>query len=223
MADGSPRLFVDAPTHDFGVARQQQRLAHSFRIENRGRTDLVIEEVRSPCDCDAEDITGRPISAGDAIPFKVVLETRGYEGPQRRVIELRTNDPLRPTVALEVRARVCTGFAIQPRSLMLTDRAEGYSSEGRLRIFNCDDGHLGLSGVDASVSWLATSWEHVAEENGGGYIVRVRVDQEAPVGWHAEVVSLQLEQSGRSMVDVPVIVQVRDRRNAAVPPPASHQ
>jgi hypothetical protein len=208
MTGNDPVVLVAGPAHDFGVARQEDRLEHRFRIENRGQADLVIEEIEKPCDGDAEDITGRRVPPGGAIPFTVGWETKGYEGTHSRIIELRTNDPRTPAVELELTARVCTDFAIQPRSLALAKGAGGYPLEGKVRVIQCNGEPWVLSAVDASATWLSLSWEHISEARGGGYIVRVGVKEGVPPGRHAEVISLHLDQERSTEIDVPVIVQI---------------
>lgn len=204
-----PELFVDAPVHHFGVARQQERLEHSFLMQNRGQTDLIIEDVRSTCDCTVGDIRKRRVPPGWAVPLKVVLETRRYQGSLKRAIELQTNDPKSPVVQLEVKARVCTDFAIEPRSIVLQRIAGKSAFEGALRLIQCSDQPLSLAGVDASDSWLTSSLEAVSGEDGGGYVIRVRAREALPVSGSAAILSVHIEQGRAAVVDVPVILPAR--------------
>ncbi len=44
--ENKPAAYIEEMAHDLGVIFERDAYKHSFKIENKGRADLVVESVR---------------------------------------------------------------------------------------------------------------------------------------------------------------------------------
>lgn len=102
----APRISWDTTEFDFGNVQQEQKVVHVFKINNRGKRDLIIRRVETTCGCTAVIPESRIVKAGDSTGLKVVFHTAGREGKQLKTIRVTCNDFLRPSTILKIRANV---------------------------------------------------------------------------------------------------------------------
>lgn len=111
----SPEQMLNAPvagfpekTYDFGEMTQGEKKEHTFTLQNHGKSDLIIRNVRSSCGCTAVAPAKKVIAAGDSVPIKVTFDSRGKRGRQSKTITVITNDPKTPTTILRISTNVVT-------------------------------------------------------------------------------------------------------------------
>jgi len=109
-----PALFVESASYDFGTIREDQDVKCSFRVENRGTGDLVIDKVKTSCGCTVADYTKDPIPPGDAGAVDVVFKTKRRKGAQKKTILVYSNDPRQPQFQLSLEGKVEPLFWIEP-------------------------------------------------------------------------------------------------------------
>ena len=100
---GGPQLEISPELHDFGKAKQNQRLVKEFEIENTGSEDLRIGRISTSCGCTVARPSSRLLKPGETTSLKVTLETRRYVGNLQRSVSVASNDPKRiKTVKVKV-------------------------------------------------------------------------------------------------------------------------
>ncbi len=104
----SPVAHFDEETFDFGDMTQGDKREHTFTLENNGKSDLIIRNVRSSCGCTAVAPSTKVIAAGQSAPIKVTFDSRGKRGRQSKSITVITNDPKNPTSTLRISSNVNT-------------------------------------------------------------------------------------------------------------------
>lgn len=69
---------VEAPetTYNFGEIKADQVAEHSFRIVNKGKTDRIIESVKTSCGCTAAIVSEKTIKPGKEGIIKVVYDAK---------------------------------------------------------------------------------------------------------------------------------------------------
>lgn len=110
-AAGAPRISVDPRSFDFGRVRPGRDLWKEFRVANGGSAVLSIESVSTSCQCTTAPIADadRNVAPGKSISLRVRLVTPEEAGPVRQSVRIRSNDPERRDVEIEIRARVVRG------------------------------------------------------------------------------------------------------------------
>ncbi len=111
----TPEQLANAPvasfsdnTFDFGEMTQGEKKEHTFTIQNSGKSDLIIRNVRSSCGCTAVAPAKKVISPGESAPIKVTFDSRGKRGRQSKSITVITNDPKNTTTTLRISSNVVT-------------------------------------------------------------------------------------------------------------------
>jgi hypothetical protein len=107
-AAAAPRLAVEPTAFDFGRALQKRQLQKQFVLRNHGDATLLLQAPESDCGCTAALLNehDRELAAGRSTTLLVTLDTRENEGRVTHQVLLRSNDPERPVVVLNVSATV---------------------------------------------------------------------------------------------------------------------
>ena len=107
-----PRIHFDNLLVDFAVAETTASIAYTFR--NTGNAPLEVEELKQSCGCTAVRPHERLLEPGGTSQLTVDLALGGTEGPQFQIAQIRTNDPLTPTVPLAVQGVVRNSVQVAP-------------------------------------------------------------------------------------------------------------
>ena len=89
---GGPRMEIEPSEHDFGPARQDQKLVYDFLVKNTGTEDLELLRIATSCGCTAALPAQRIVPPGGSTALQVTLETRKYKGVLERSISVASND-----------------------------------------------------------------------------------------------------------------------------------
>lgn len=84
-------LKVDKEAHDFGASKKGETLKHTFKIKNKGKGILKIENLLTYCDCIKGKSNVTEVKPGETAEIEVELNTTGLEGKQVRSVTLVTN------------------------------------------------------------------------------------------------------------------------------------
>lgn len=120
---GVPRIRFDEVQHDFGEADSTEEIEHDFVFQNVGDTLLKVTSVRPHCGCTVVDWT-REVAPGGQGVIKSKLRLQGFRGPVRKGIDVRSNDPATPLVALTLLGKVKVDIEIAPSSRVFFGRLE---------------------------------------------------------------------------------------------------
>jgi hypothetical protein len=102
---GLPRLVLKQQIHDFKNVLEGEILTHSFELLNQGDAPLKIERVEPDCTCSVAhfDPMIPPKREGK---ITVKINTKGFEGSERWVVKVFSNDPKWKEAVLDLRASV---------------------------------------------------------------------------------------------------------------------
>jgi len=102
----APSISFNTMSHDFGNLKQGDRVEYEFIIQNRGKRDLIIRDVKTQCGCTVVSPAKKVISPNESVPVKVIFNSTGKRGRQNKTITVITNDPRRPTNILRISGNV---------------------------------------------------------------------------------------------------------------------
>jgi hypothetical protein len=107
-----PRIEVTPSSYDFGEISPTEKAVVEFQVKNTGGSPLEITRVSTSCGCTTAEIEDELLLPGETTTLHVtfdpqVMYTEGLaEEEILRVIYVRSNDPDRPEVEVELRGRV---------------------------------------------------------------------------------------------------------------------
>lgn len=102
----APVVSFNTMSHDFGDIKEGDRVEYTFIIQNKGKRDLIVRDVKTSCGCTVVSPAKKIIGANESVPMKVVFDSAGKRGRQNKAITVITNDPKRPTSILRVSTNV---------------------------------------------------------------------------------------------------------------------
>jgi hypothetical protein len=105
----NPRLTLSEAYYNFGSIPPDKPVVRTFQVGNSGPRELVISEVTSNCGCTTAPISTKNIPPGGQAEIQVTYDPRvendaGYKVV--RYIDVKSNDPLAPTVRIVLEANV---------------------------------------------------------------------------------------------------------------------
>jgi hypothetical protein len=118
-AGGQPRLAVEQDVFDFGTVERGAPVDHTFRLPNRGTSDLRVDHVKSSCGCTVAVVSEREIPPGGEGRIAVTLDTGRLAGRTTKTVSVYTNDPDTPVVPLSLTGQVAADLVLTPSPLYL--------------------------------------------------------------------------------------------------------
>jgi hypothetical protein len=102
----APFVSFNTMSHDFGNIKQGDRVEYEFIIQNKGKRDLIVRDVKTSCGCTIVSPAKKIVSSNESVPVKVIFDSTGKKGRQNKAITVITNDPKRPTSILRVSTNI---------------------------------------------------------------------------------------------------------------------
>lgn len=105
-----PVMTLDEEVYEFGEITQGEKVIHTFKFKNTGKSDLLISSAKGTCGCTVPHFPKQPIAPGMDGEVKVIFSSNNKEGSQNKKVTIVTNaTPSTYTVALR-------GFVITPEN-----------------------------------------------------------------------------------------------------------
>jgi hypothetical protein len=226
-ASGSPRLQVPVTDVDLGDLTRIDRAEGRFEIRNDGNAELRILKAEPSCGCTVVSFDA-VIPPGEVGYLDAVLDTKTVLGSMWNQIHVETNDPERPKLSLNLRARVFGAVRILP-----VDDVFLYNRVGRLpwtsRLLSKqpdEEGELEVADIEPSADWLkvrATKLEAPREAGGGlpeaaagDWILEVGVIGEPGYGRTEQSIRFSTGLSREPVASVSVVLDLRPPVNLSM-------
>jgi hypothetical protein len=114
-------------------------------LRNDGTAALLIHDVRSSCGCTTGEPQRRIIAPGETVPLLLALDTRGREGEYRGTVRILSNDPHRPSVAIEIHATIAPRFRGIPHVLRFDGISRGEVRTQSICVESCEGEPLSVA------------------------------------------------------------------------------
>ena len=200
-------LKFESTTHDFGQIYRGEVATRRFTFTNVGDGQLTIQGVHTSCGCTAVEVDkGRKYKPGESGMVEVRFDSTDFSGPVVKTITILTNQKLSPDRVLTVKAFVKSELEADPP---LADFGSVYSREGAsqvVRIKPVGGFKLALKGLTFNSDTLEA--KHTQEE-GGDYLVHIKIKPGVAPGFLKEAVTVQSNASHLQELSIPVRAQVR--------------
>jgi hypothetical protein len=87
-----PKIKFEKTEFDFGTITEGKSVEFVFKFSNIGNDTLVITSVRASCGCTAVLLSEKIIAPGGSGEIKVVFDSHGRPGNNRKSISIISND-----------------------------------------------------------------------------------------------------------------------------------
>jgi len=89
--EGTPEFKFEKTEYDFGKLIQGEKVSYTFKFENKGDANLLIEDIRTSCGCTVPEYTEKPIAPNTTGEIKITFNTTGKLGKQHKTITILSN------------------------------------------------------------------------------------------------------------------------------------
>jgi hypothetical protein len=102
----APRLKLSKTSHDFGKVVAGAKVETELLITNEGKSDLMIRNTQSNCDCVVASYDKSVLKPGESTKLKLVFDTMNRNGRQYKNVTVFSNDPNAPTQMITLKAEM---------------------------------------------------------------------------------------------------------------------
>lgn len=106
----SPRLAVGKTSYNFGKIEKNREAVAKFAVKNTGQTDLVIQGVKTNCNCVSYQLSQPEIKPGQQA-FLELTYVPALLKDQNEVVTIISNDIIMPDLKLMLKANVVESLA----------------------------------------------------------------------------------------------------------------
>lgn len=204
---GFAAISVQPEALDFGVMEQNQSRKQELTIRNDGGIDLEILDVATSCGCTVAEPGTRKIKPGQSTTLAVTFSSGQFQGPQHKILTIRSNDVATPTLEIGVNAVVHVPIVVNPqRQLFAFTHARRGVNEPQQAYFTAMD----IPRLELKAERVRPDLFDIKIENGVGGdprqgIVTLSVRPDAPYGPINEVVRIGTNDPNRPSIDFEVI------------------
>jgi hypothetical protein len=124
-AAAPPAIAFESETCDLGSVVQGELPDCVFSFTNGGSDDLRVLQVEPSCGCTTALLSDPVLRAGARGAIRVVFDTDAFAGDVVKEVDVRSNDPARPSVTLKVKALVEPEMDFEPRVVAFDAVREG--------------------------------------------------------------------------------------------------
>jgi hypothetical protein len=124
-AASPPAIVFESETCDLGSLVQGEQPACLFAFTNAGEGELRIHQVEPTCGCTTALLSAPLLRAGDRGAIRVVFDSGNFAGEVVKEVEVRSNDPARPSLTLRIKALVEPEIDFEPRAVAFADVRAG--------------------------------------------------------------------------------------------------
>ncbi|MFK7756426.1 MAG: DUF1573 domain-containing protein [Flavobacteriales bacterium] len=87
-----PQIDFTEEDFDFGIIIEGEKVSHTYKFKNGGKSDLIISDVQPSCGCTtSKDFTKEPIEPGAVGQIKVEFDSTDKPGDIKKAITVITN------------------------------------------------------------------------------------------------------------------------------------
>jgi len=194
-----PRIVALNPVYDFGTVLEGTPVKHEFTVRNTGQADLIIGQVQSSCGCTVAQSDKKRLAPGEATQLPVTFDTRHEKGPATRRIDVYTNDPQTPDLALTLQGTVRMESEATPSEIMFDSVHKGSEQTREVAI-----SYHGTA-RDFSVTKVSNSNPNIAVTQQPGFKLKVDLLKTMPPGPFQD--TIQIATTGRP-IEVPVFGRI---------------
>lgn len=204
-------------SHDFGTLARDAKAEFEFVVTNNYLQDIHIASARASCGCTQVTIKNATLKTYEQGAILAHINTQAFRGQRGATITVTLDQPSAATVQLHVSAFIRDDVAFNPSSIDFGSVDAGNGSEQRVAVSRLTSGDWRVLDVKSSNPHLSA--EVLGSQRNGPWMtseLRVRLDNQAPVGYLQD--HLLLRTSDSATASIPLQIEGRIVSNITVSP-----
>ncbi len=202
------RKTFNKTSHDFGTIARGAKAEYAFVLKNRYLEDMHIASVRSSCSCAKPRIEKPWLKTYEQGAIIAAINSGAFAGRKSATLTVTIDKPYYAQVQLNVRVHIRNDIVLEPGSVQLGSVEQGKAADQQITVSCARRKTWKIVDVKSANPHIAG---HAVRCNQDGarvvYDLRVRLDEDAPVGYIKD--HLMLITNDRSRSQFPVLVEGR--------------
>ena len=216
-AASGPQPIIEIPKmkHDFGEVYEADKFEYTFTVKNKGKADLVIQDVKPGCGCTVANFD-KVIAPGGEGSIELVLDGTRVHGDFTKTAQVHSNDPEHPELTLTIAGKKVALVNVVPDGVIylqgryeeVIEKEVTISSNEKLPDFKV----LGAtSDIDDKISY-----EVKPGLKKGDYVLKVKKNPELPMS--SSYGTITVKTNSTKAPETKLQVQVMTKGNITVSP-----
>ena len=193
--EAKPRMKIPVREYNKGVVQKGEKVSYDFVVKNIGDAPLNILQARPSCGCTVAKFD-KEIAPGGEGKISASVDTKNFSyGEQVKTIQVKTDDPVEPSVSLRISVVVSAYIRVLPRDRLVFSARKGYGDERKLVLHAEDDKDepFEVRSATTDTEYVEVAYEKVKEHvvevepnvvaRRDDYILTVKLSPETPVGY----------------------------------------
>ncbi|MBI4912501.1 MAG: DUF1573 domain-containing protein [Acidobacteria bacterium] len=129
-----PAISFEKVHHDFGKISPDKKVAARYKVTNTGKAYLNITNINPSCGCTSTMLGKWSLAPGESEFLEATFDPKGNRGVVRKSIQVTSNDPANPVVALTMEAEVIQEIMPSTTSLFFSEVPRTTPRKGVVRL-----------------------------------------------------------------------------------------
>lgn len=181
--DKAPSIVIDNPIKDFGEVIKGEMLHHTFGFSNQGSSKLEILSIEATCGCQDTEFSTKQLDPGQSGQIKTSVDTTVLIGAVTETVQFTTNDPLRPSVLLSLKADVQPEISLSSPSIYFGDVPKGKEVTAEVIITIPKDKSIKILSAESSDESVSVRLEPVPDSDGKQVMLIASYKADAKTGY----------------------------------------
>lgn len=117
LIGGHKELEIDRAVHDWGIARQNDRMESTFTYTNRGKETVTGIKAIGECGCNQITLSKTELKPGEAGKMNVTFETVMLSGHLNKLIRLLSDKRASGTARIQQKIAIIKGLIVSPSAV----------------------------------------------------------------------------------------------------------
>lgn len=192
-------------SHDFGAVAKGAKVYYDFEVENIYEETVHIASVRSSCGCTSPSIKNDTLKTWEKGAIVAKLNTDSFLGHKSATVTVTIDKPFYAEVQLNVSSNIRGDVVFEPGAVQFGTVEQGEPGEAKVHVSQAGRSDWQITDVRSNDDYLAVEMNETNRGGGRvGYDLKVRLKENAPVGFISSQLAL-ITNDGRSpSVSLPV-------------------
>ena len=212
-----PDLRLTEYVHDLGFVDQGEKLGFAVKCKNVGNEELNISSIDASCDCTSASTSNTKIAPGGETEINVVFDSNEKKGRQVQTIYINSNDPVTPTVQLQLIGVVRPEKVIlRPQSINFGKLRRSESANKEIYIpdssevsANYSDTKLEIKEASTDTPFVIAAITHTPDEKNPNYTIGLSLKPGSPIGDFKGKVIINTNHPKELTIEVPITATIK--------------
>lgn len=202
--DWAAKMF-ETKEHDFGTVARGSKAEFDFVLSNPFLEDVHIAGVRSSCGCTTPKVVNATLKTYEQGAIHATFNTPSFLGQRGATLTVTIDRPYLAEVQLHVHGFIRSDVVFEPGSVQFGDVEQGSQSERKVVVNYSGWSDRQITGIKSSNPHVSATLVKSGQQNGWtSYVLAVRLDATAPVGYLHDHLVFVTDDSQAAQMPLPI-------------------